>query len=1130
MEKISAAFAVDWSIKLEKALRSKNTGRAVEAILETGEKLKQWSKEPEPGTAVYSLFDLVPEEDRLFYNTILLRLVDAFCSGDRLVKVAVVRVFMSVFKLSRGKSKSERETWFLSKDKVHNHLEILKRVKSVYDKGDPEAKALALILFGCWRDFSNEFAPVRYLVFTSMVSSHDLEVRSSLFAAGFFCEVAEDFALVVLGMLNDMVKFPELMPKTRLAAVRVFAKMGCSHAIASRAFKICMALMLESSKEDNLVPFLVSLTKLASSSTHLASELAEFIMPFLGEDKSGHVRAAVLRCLHFLIKRGMCFSLVHVVNTANFSSLLNQAELSPDMQLKALQIFQKILVYKLCLADASELHQLIAIVENASHAQIFSSNCLAISILVSIWKEIVQTAERLSIEVSSASLPMQLVVLIMDRLTLLAGLCSDPCQVDFALVSEVQDLFNVLHLLIGKHSELRLLVLDKIRSFLDYIVNLTDGFRKSDEARELLLGVINYKSKRGVVVRSEILSSIHKFLIVFLENLEGYQSVLSQVSEKVKRITECVRSCNFFDCQTQMIFALLLHSPILWGSPVNEIGTNSDADGDSGTSLVTDINNYGIVSLECSIQILAEGNYWPAYRAGVYAARVGAWVTSALIFDKLKTNVQSDINSFWLKSLTYLSHAEGKLQLLLMPSGSVKLVNWLRSNSCLPELSKDASGEFAHCVALHEAYMNLQSSLGMLGNMSEVFCFQTWFLVLKTRVLETVIDLVEGLGLLNQDTRNKKQVTDCNSLQQLPRISVQLQKLAKEFDMLATCFVDLDDSSSSIITTLSLSCSVLAFAAGVVIFIPSFSSHENLVPFTSQSGVCSRLVQDLVQRLWKVDPKICEMLSMLVKENESLSCSHLQPRSQVVRVCSKVKMLLAICRDALACIHGLQNQSNSMHEEDIMSEMTKSCRNLVSQAVMKWMQIPFGIPKYFFNIRPCVGAELFALISDSNIKSTSDTVTVEQGFQLSLDLCLQLKNMKVPVRVTKLYCLLYTKLAYHTLTQRGETKRNQKSHSPWRDEDLVEMSNKLFHHAITRSGKKPEVSGRFDWSNGVSAVVQFEPNERGQGFSSCLLDVSRFPVGSYQIKWLSCCIDQHGSYWNILPLNGKPVFTVKKAL
>ncbi|KAJ4888712.1 ARM repeat superfamily protein [Raphanus sativus] len=271
---------------------------------------------------------------------------------------------------------------------------------------------------------------------------------------------------------------------------------------------------------------------------------AEVIMPFLGEDKSSRVRAAVLRCLHFLILRGMCFSLVHEKTTATFSSLLKQAECSHQIfSLNLFKFFERYLSTNYVRTDASELHQLISIAENASQSQIFSSSLLEL--------------------------------------------------------------------------------------------------------------------------------------------------------------------------------------------------------------------------------------------AGVYAASSGAWVTSALIFDKLKTNVQSDVNSFCLKSLTYLSHAEGKLQLLLMPSDGFKLVNWLRSNSHLPELSKDASGDFAHCVALHEAYMNFQSSLGMLGNIkatSEVFCFQTWFLVLKTRLLEIVIDLVECLGLLNQDVCNKKQVEEniLNSLQQLPRICNQL--------------------------------------------------------------------------------------------------------------------------------------------------------------------------------------------------------------------------------------------------------------------------------------------------------------------------------------------------------------------
>lgn len=43
---------------------------------------------------------------------------------------------------------------------------------------------------------------------------------------------------------------------------------------------------------------------------------------------------------------------------------------------------------------------------------------------------------------------------------------------------------------------------------------------------------------------------------------------------------------------------------------------------------------------------------------------------------------------------------------------------------------------------------------------------------------------------------------------------------------------------------------------------------------------------------------------------------------------------------------------------------------------------------------------------------------------------------------------IYTKLAYHTPTQYGETKI---SYSPWRDEDMVEMSNNLFHHMLLQS-------------------------------------------------------------------------------
>ena len=59
-----------------------------------------------------------------------------------------------------------------------------------------------------------------------------------MFAAGCFSELADDFASVVLEMLVNIVTYPETVSTVRLAAVRVFAKMGFSFSIANRAYKV----------------------------------------------------------------------------------------------------------------------------------------------------------------------------------------------------------------------------------------------------------------------------------------------------------------------------------------------------------------------------------------------------------------------------------------------------------------------------------------------------------------------------------------------------------------------------------------------------------------------------------------------------------------------------------------------------------------------------------------------------------------------------------------------------------------------------------------------------------------------------------------------------------------------------
>lgn len=130
--------------------------------------------------AVYNMFDLIPGEDRLFANTIFLRLADAFQFGDKLTRISIVKVFLSLVKHCRFR-KSKRIRGILSKSRVHNYSELLRRVKVVFDTGDVESRTLALFMFGCWADFAKDSAQIRHLVLSGLVSSDVLEVRGCSF-------------------------------------------------------------------------------------------------------------------------------------------------------------------------------------------------------------------------------------------------------------------------------------------------------------------------------------------------------------------------------------------------------------------------------------------------------------------------------------------------------------------------------------------------------------------------------------------------------------------------------------------------------------------------------------------------------------------------------------------------------------------------------------------------------------------------------------------------------------------------------------------------------------------------------------------------------------------------------------
>lgn len=156
-----------------------------------------------------------------------------------------------------------------------------------------------------------------------------------------------------------------------------------------------------------------------------------------------------------------------------------------------------------------------------------------------------------------------------------------------------------------------------------------------------------------------------------------------------------------------------------------------------------------------------------------------------------------------------------------------------------------------------------------------------------------------------------------------------------------------------------------------------------------------------------------------------------------------------------------------------------------------------------------------------------DGILVEPGFQLSLTLCMQWKRVleRASIRLVKLYCIL-TASSTSRLDAAGTIS---KQFEPHKITEMVELSTKLLHYINNDLRKGRGENNCLSDTDMVMTFARFEPTNSGQGFSSCLMDVSSFPEGSYQIRWYTCCVDENGSYFSLLPLNDGAVFSVRKS-
>lgn len=155
-------------------------------------------------------------------------------------------------------------------------------------------------------------------------------------------------------------------------------------------------------------------------------------------------------------------------------------------------------------------------------------------------------------------------------------------------------------------------------------------------------------------------------------------------------------------------------------------------------------------------------------------------------------------------------------------------------------------------------------------------------------------------------------------------------------------------------------------------------------------------------------------------------------------------------------------------------------------------------------------------------------MTIEPGFLLSLTLCMKWKRVleRCAIHSVKFYCILAA--SSETCLDAEEPRRKQ--FDLHRTAEMVELNSKLLRYIKSDMWKaRNEKKNSHCDMDMVTAFACFEPTDSRQGFSSCLLDVSAFPEGSYQIKWHACCVDENESYFSLLPLNEGATFSVRKS-
>ncbi|KAK8946307.1 hypothetical protein KSP40_PGU004767 [Platanthera guangdongensis] len=1160
MEKISAAHAMEWSIDLEKGLRSKNPCYRIEAIKQIGYKLQQWSTEPSITMEILDMYGMVPGEDRLFANTILLRLADAFCNGDGEIRKCILKVFL--VELQHIAKKGKLYNGILAMKRVPNHLELLKRLKSVYETGDLEAKSMTLRLFGCWADLAKDNVNIRSLILSSMQSNHNLEVKASLFAAGCFSILSEDFACIVLKILIGIISSISRSRDVRLAAVQALANLRCSLVIRNNAYKAGRRLLVDLAMDDVKAELLSSLSKLASETSLLFPEQVDLLQVFLSREYPTLLKERALRCLYVLLGGVSCHFLVSKSIITALFSIFDDIEFLPELQCLALQILRRKLL-SFPILDMPELLKLIEVVKNVDAPK--RKKGLAVTFLVDIL-----CSMKEALLVSNVSL------LIMDSVNFLVKeiICSFHKELKyienqkfgsdepFVLKKELKFLLDLILRLAKDHPSSALVALSRLSYIIYSMVSILNNFdlcivseavsqrETSGEKDDHIIRPVNSNAERNTIASALILY-LCRFATVCMNIFLETSSITSEVLHILKDVVNCIKQCGYSCYNSCEVFSLIIHSFDM--CYCFKDGEENKAKG--GDELFC---HYSIcwlpqeyLALDFTKKMLKKGSFWEVYRAGKYFCLKGLWFSATFSFRKLMDAANSGYYSYWIKALMLFTGGESEIKLLLFPKVSSELIKNFHSTS-------DSDQSFRHNRETDACFRDKFDGNAFRGNLSRVcsriwssekileasanvsgnFFFQKWFLTLRGKFLELV---VETFGLLNFNTLDEdkfkegsisypgnatKLIQDMHALLcAFSKVSFKFNNLAKCYDILATSFMDIDAVSFRSILRLSCTCSALAFCTSFATNALSSPSLRNIVSSSiNKVDLLSNLkvAHGLAERLWDIDYTTARKLVQFILVKDEIR-NGLYSRTNMHNPGLFDNAFVSLIQSAVDAIVSVQTDLEVAEDVEVLFAISQLGSQHLCHFIRKFMEIPLVTPKYFFKVGPCVGSELFIFHAKSEKR---DELFVRPGFQLPLNLCIQLKNAS---SVAKVYCVLAVRASdrLSNVAGRSFAPAQCTNPAPMADETLWLSEILLLHLKTNGEATDGENRHIVDDASVSTTCVCFALNKMGLGFSSCLLNVSQLSEGSYPIKWHSCCVDDNGFYWNLIPFNEGSVFTVK---